>query len=223
MKIFFHRLTTKLGGGNSQIQPFILTDLAVLAIEVRFAITNVRLDPIFTFTSILAGGWLTLVTVYTQVHNTNTQLQWRRRQVKSHYEVFVFRSSYQRRRPRIPSDRETGTLLRNFRNFRVQQIWIWMMCVCVCVCVCVCDLQFSHHPRTPPWPPPCRRFPPYTPSPGCLCEASPPGRCCTCAGESAPCSLPAETKIQLLKSKHKTKRASETRKLFFKLPILAPC
>lgn len=67
-----HRLTTKL---QLQIQLLTPTDLAVLAAEVRFAITNVRLDPILTFTSILAGEWLALVTVYTQVHNMNTQFQ----------------------------------------------------------------------------------------------------------------------------------------------------
>lgn len=67
-----HRLTTKL---QLQIQLLTPTDLAVLATEVWFAITNVRLDPILTFTSILAGGWLALVTVYTQVHNMNTQFQ----------------------------------------------------------------------------------------------------------------------------------------------------
>lgn len=42
-----------------------LTDLTVFAAEVWFAPTDIRVDPILTLTSVLAGRRFTLVTVYT--------------------------------------------------------------------------------------------------------------------------------------------------------------
>lgn len=43
-----------------------LTDLTVLATEVWLAQAKITVDPIFTHTSILTGGWLTLVAIYTR-------------------------------------------------------------------------------------------------------------------------------------------------------------
>ncbi len=49
------------------IDPMTLTDLTVLATKVWFAPANIRLDSVFTRTSILARLWFTLIPIYTQV------------------------------------------------------------------------------------------------------------------------------------------------------------
>lgn len=106
-----------------------LTNLTVLAIKVWIAITGICVDSIFTLAPVLAGRWLTLVTVYTHTRTHRFRGDgWLKSQSNCENMCFNHLTLVTGPERRLE---ENNTDI----NEKLQTLGRLLLCVCVCVCL----------------------------------------------------------------------------------------